>query len=85
MDRFANAWQQVIDRHEMLRAIVLEDGTQQILPDVPRYEIPLEDFRAQDQAATDAGLQAVRDRLSHQVILQATAGPLFELARIALR
>ena len=39
---FSAAWQKVIDRHEMLRAIVLQDGTQQILSDVPDYEIRVE-------------------------------------------
>jgi len=79
MPRFAAAWQKVIDRHEMLRAIVLEDGTQQILANVPPYEIPLQDFRGQDEAAAEAGLQTVRDRLSHQVI-PSDQWPLFELA-----
>jgi len=79
MKRFADAWQKVIDRHEMLRAIVLPDGTQQILSDVPPYDIPLQDLRGQDDSATEAGLQTVRERLSHQVI-PSDRWPLFELA-----
>jgi len=79
MPRFAAAWQKVIDRHEMLRAIVLPDGTQQILQDLPPYEIPVSDFRDQNEAVTTEGLQTVRDHLSHQVI-PSDRWPLFELA-----
>lgn len=32
-------WNQLIDKHDMLRAIVLEDGTQEVLRDVAEYPI----------------------------------------------
>src|SRR5262245_39088473 len=39
LDRFTLAWQRLIDRHDMLRAIVLATGQQQILEKVPDYKI----------------------------------------------
>jgi len=36
-ERLQAAWQMLIEHHDMLRAIVREDGRQQILIDVPRY------------------------------------------------
>ncbi|MFB2772733.1 amino acid adenylation domain-containing protein [Pelatocladus sp. BLCC-F211] len=72
------AWQRLVNRHDMLRAIVLPDGQQQILAQVPPYEIKVFDLRKQDSATVDAHLLATRDRLSHQ-LLPADQWPLFEL------
>src|SRR5262249_58278066 len=33
------AWQKLIDRHEMLRAVIRDDGLQHILPTTPHYQI----------------------------------------------
>jgi pyochelin synthetase len=38
-ERFQAALQIVIDRHEMLRCIVLPEGQQQVLASPPKYEI----------------------------------------------
>ena len=67
-DRFQRAWQKLIDRHDMLRAVVLSDGRQQVLESVPPYEIAVTDLREADETARSAHLQAIRDRLSHQVL-----------------
>src|SRR5437899_2595190 len=37
--RFARAFRRLVERHEMLRAIVRRDGTQQILQRVPPFAI----------------------------------------------
>ncbi|MBV9447181.1 MAG: amino acid adenylation domain-containing protein [Streptosporangiaceae bacterium] len=42
--RLSESLNQVIGRHDMLRAVVQPDGRQRILPDVPRYEIAVEDL-----------------------------------------
>ena len=47
LPRLERAWQKVIDRHPMLRAIVLPDGLQKILPEVPPYRFPTQDAQAQ--------------------------------------
>jgi len=79
LPRFEAAWQKVIDRHSMLRAIVLPDGTQQILADVPAYRVPTQDLSLQTHDMIEQGLKNTRDRLSHQV-LPSDVWPLFEIA-----
>ena len=78
IDRLNQAWQKLIDRHDMLRAIVLPDGQQQILEQVPRYEIQVFDLRGQDSETVASQLEATRDRLSHQ-ILPLEKWPQFEI------
>ena len=46
LDRFNVAWQTLIERHDMLRTLVLPDGRQQVLEQVPPYQIEVLDLRA---------------------------------------
>lgn len=62
----------------MLRAVVLPDGRQQILSEVPPYEFQILDLRGQDTEAVEASLAALREELSHQV-LNAEAWPGFDI------
>jgi amino acid adenylation domain-containing protein len=78
MERLNLAWQRLIDRHDMLRAIVLPDGQQQILDKVPRYNIEVLDLRRQEPETVKAELAAVRQRMSHQV-LPSDRWPLYEI------
>ena len=73
LPRLERAWQKVIDRHAMLRAIVLPDGVQKIVPETPPYRFPVQDLSELDDAGVRLGLDKERDRLSHQVI---PSGPL---------
>ncbi|MGH8076201.1 MAG: amino acid adenylation domain-containing protein, partial [Lysobacter sp.] len=78
ISRFVDAWNVLIDRHDMLRAIFLASGEQQILEHVPRYEFDVIDLEALDeQAALDSQL-ALRAQMSHQV-LPADRWPLFDI------
>ncbi|MBP0007661.1 MULTISPECIES: amino acid adenylation domain-containing protein [unclassified Roseofilum] len=76
-DRLEAVLVQIIARHDMLRAVVLPDGQQQILETVPPYKMKVLDLRECESAEIDARLEDIRDRLSHQ-ILQADLWPLFE-------
>jgi amino acid adenylation domain-containing protein/non-ribosomal peptide synthase protein (TIGR01720 family) len=78
VDLLCEAFQKVVARHEMLRAVVLEDGRQRILEDVGPYEIEVIDLRGLDSAAAAEQLRYTRDRMSHQV-LPADRWPLFEV------
>jgi amino acid adenylation domain-containing protein len=78
LKRLNAAWQRLIQRHEMLRAIFISHRQQQILEHVPHYEINLLDLRGQSQRRVAAQLQAIRQRMSHQV-LPAGRWPLFEI------
>ncbi|WP_399896667.1 amino acid adenylation domain-containing protein [Streptomyces sp. BBFR51] len=63
LDRLERAWNTLVRRHGMLRAVV-EDGHQRVLPDVPPLRIPVADAPAGDATEALAGLRA---RLSQQV------------------
>ncbi|HKV37637.1 MAG TPA: amino acid adenylation domain-containing protein [Blastocatellia bacterium] len=76
--KFKLAFQKLIDRHDMLRAIVLADGSQQVLATVPEYEIEYVDLSSHGAAELGSALESIRSRLSHQV-LPADRWPLFEI------
>lgn len=58
---------QLIARHDMLRAVILVDGMQQILDDVPPYDIAYVDLQEREPAATVQALAEIREEMSHQV------------------
>ncbi|MEV5651777.1 amino acid adenylation domain-containing protein, partial [Nocardia sp. NPDC052254] len=66
--RLETAWNQVVDRHPMLRAVIAADGTQRILDDPPPYRIPV----------LDGPVTAVRDEMSDH-LLDAGTWPLFDI------
>ena len=77
VERLNWALQQLIKRHDMLRAVVLPDGQQQILEQMPAYPFEVLDLKGQDEALVETQLKAIRERMSHQV-LPADQWPLFE-------
>ncbi|MBE9571658.1 MAG: amino acid adenylation domain-containing protein, partial [Proteobacteria bacterium] len=78
LERFNSALQQLIARHDMLRAVALPDGQQQILETVPPYEIKVSDLRRKEGDLVTSEIEAIRARMSHQVI-PAEQWPLFEI------
>ncbi|MDE3091618.1 MAG: non-ribosomal peptide synthetase, partial [Chloroflexota bacterium] len=78
LERLTAALNQVIARHEMLRAIALPTGEQQILAVTQPYVIPVLDLRDFSEAAQTEQLAAVREELSHQV-LPTDQSPLFDI------
>jgi pyochelin synthetase len=83
LDRFARAWRRLIQRHDMLRAVILPDGRQQILGSVPEYQIETVDLRGKDAQSVIYGLDSIRRRMSHQV-LNVERWPLFEICATLL-
>ncbi|MEM7760800.1 MAG: amino acid adenylation domain-containing protein [Cyanobacteria bacterium P01_A01_bin.40] len=83
LERLNWALQQLIDRHDMLRAIILPDGQQQVQQTVPPYQMQVVDLRIKDEDVVCQKLQEIRDRLSHQVI-PADRWPLFEFCATLL-
>jgi amino acid adenylation domain-containing protein len=78
LERLSRAWQRLIERHEMLRAVVLPEGQQRILEQTPRYEIVLEDLEGVEESAARQKQEQIRGEMSHQV--RATdQWPLFEI------
>jgi amino acid adenylation domain-containing protein len=66
IDRLELAVRVLIDRHDMLRAVILADGRQKVLQSVPGYTIQRIDLRT--AASIDDELESLRQRLSHEVI-----------------
>ncbi|MGW4889594.1 amino acid adenylation domain-containing protein [Streptomyces murinus] len=72
-----SAWNALITRHDMLRAVVHEDGYQQVLPKVPRCRVAVTDLR-EAPGRRAAHLERVRAELGHRTY-DTTRWPLFEL------
>jgi yersiniabactin nonribosomal peptide synthetase len=77
-ERLSLAFNRLVERHEMLRAVLRTDDTQSIVKQVPAYSIPIADLRAGEQAAVAAELAKTRAQMSDQV-LPLSAWPPFDL------
>jgi amino acid adenylation domain-containing protein len=78
VERLNLAWQKLILRHDMLRAVILLDGQQQIQSTVPDYEIEVLDLCGQLPQAITTRLEDIRHQMSHEV-LPAERFPLFKI------
>lgn len=72
------AWNTLVRRHGMLRAVVDADGQQRVLPDVPEYRVSVADLSAASAAEFDAHIESVRAELA-QYVAPADRWPLFEI------
>jgi yersiniabactin nonribosomal peptide synthetase len=81
IDRLARAWDRLVTRHEMLRAVFDDDGRQRILPEVPPVRIPVTAAGPDDAQAT---LAALRREMSHQR-LDTDCWPLFDVRAVHYR
>jgi acyl transferase domain-containing protein/non-ribosomal peptide synthetase component F/acyl carrier protein len=78
VDRFNQAFLHVIKRHDMLRAVILPDGLQHVLEEVPPYKIEVLDLRGEDPEKMASQVEAIRSRMSHQEFA-VDRWPLFEI------
>ncbi|AEV37836.1 Putative peptide synthetase [Pseudovibrio sp. FO-BEG1] len=81
--QFEDAVNKVIARHPMLRAVIKEDGTQQILESVPRFtieDIPADDWNSN---AFQAATKRLRSKMSHQVT-DCSQWPLFDIRAVTV-
>ncbi|MHA6628752.1 type I polyketide synthase [Pseudonocardia sichuanensis] len=67
LDRYERAWQATIARHPMLRAVVTEDGRNQLLAEVPAYRVRRHDLTALPVDEAEERLANLRRTLSHRV------------------
>ncbi|MDJ0837507.1 MAG: amino acid adenylation domain-containing protein [Acidobacteriota bacterium] len=67
LQRLQDAWNKLIQRHDMLRAVFDEDGTQRIQEHTPAYIVPIRDLTHENPAERDAQLAEIRETMSHMV------------------
>ncbi|MFP8960545.1 SDR family NAD(P)-dependent oxidoreductase [Streptomyces nanhaiensis] len=67
VERYQAAWNAVIGRHGMLRAVITPDGHNLVLPQVLEYRIPVTDLSGRAPAEAERRLAELRDRLSRRV------------------
>ncbi|MCW8128235.1 non-ribosomal peptide synthetase [Microbulbifer halophilus] len=78
IELFEDAVNRLIDRHDVLRMIVQDDGLQRTLRGPGRYLVPFRDLRELDPAAREAALLTTREEMSHHVF-DPKRWPLFDL------
>lgn len=67
INRLNQAWKKLVARHGMLRAVVHENATQQILPTVYFPPTPIIDLRGLSESAFHCILDTIRERMSHEM------------------
>ncbi|MFJ7240360.1 amino acid adenylation domain-containing protein [Streptomyces olivaceus] len=64
VERVTAVWRELVERHDMLRAVVHHDGYQQVLADVPDLYVACDDLTGLPAADAEAELARTRARLS---------------------
>ncbi|MEU5305615.1 amino acid adenylation domain-containing protein [Streptomyces noursei] len=77
-DRAEHAWNQLVARHGMLRAVIDPGGHQRIMPTAPALALPVTDVRGADADRVRTALEKAREEMGHRVY-DTTAWPLFDL------
>ncbi|MEY9345897.1 amino acid adenylation domain-containing protein [Bradyrhizobium japonicum] len=78
LERLAGAIRRLVDRHDMLRAVIDENGMQRVLASIPREPLSVEDLSGLAEVEIQSRIEATRARLSHQRF-DSSKWPLFEL------
>jgi pyochelin synthetase len=76
--RLQRAWDALVKRHDMLRAVIEADGWQQVLRDAPPFQIAVADLRAAAPAEVQTRIEASRGELDHRTYAPGQ-WPLFDL------
>jgi amino acid adenylation domain-containing protein len=66
--RLRRAWHRLVERHDMLRAVITDDGRQRVQPDAPPAPLPVFDLRSLDDEPAGRGCRAIRRLLSHECV-----------------
>ncbi len=81
--RLGEAVDRLVERHDMLRAIVAPDGRQVVLSKVPRFPLEVRDASAASEPEREQTLSEVRTRLTESM-LPTDRWPLFEIVACQL-
>jgi pyochelin synthetase len=66
-DRLQQAWDGLVRRHDTLRMVICEDGTQRVLPVLRDTRIAVADLRGASGDTVEKAIAGIRDELSHKV------------------
>lgn len=83
LERFQHGLRLEIERHPMLRAIILPNGMQRILEKTPDYRMEIGDLRHLDRPAQEQLIYQERQRMSHYVF-PGDQWPLYEFKAFRL-
>ena len=83
LEKFNAALVKLIERHDMMRAIVMEGGQQKIMEQVPAYVVRTYDFRHESDVVKKTRMLALRAEMSAQ-LLPADTWPLFDIRAVRL-
>lgn len=72
------AWNQLIARHDMLRAVIASEGSQRVLAEVGHYKVAVADLRGATRDQLQQGVQQIRQAME-QKLYPTEQWPLFEL------
>uniref|UniRef100_A0AAU3GMR0 Phenyloxazoline synthase MbtB n=1 Tax=Streptomyces sp. NBC_01401 TaxID=2903854 RepID=A0AAU3GMR0_9ACTN len=65
VERVATVWDELVQRHDMLRAVIHGDGYQQVLPEVPALDVTVDDLSSlTDVSEAEAAVERTRARMS---------------------
>ncbi|MBS2549392.1 amino acid adenylation domain-containing protein [Catenulispora sp. NL8] len=78
LERLERALGAMIDRHDMLRAVVTPDGYQRVLPEVPAYRIKTVDLRSEQPDIREQSLHAIHEQM-RDMVFDTALWPLFEI------
>ncbi|MFF7407950.1 amino acid adenylation domain-containing protein [Streptomyces lydicus] len=78
LDRLAASFRHLVDRHDMLRAVVSRDGHQRVLAEVPDYRIATVDLRTCDDAERSRRLAEIHEEMRDQTF-DTEVWPLFDI------
>ncbi len=76
--RLNEAWNQLISHHEMLRTVIMQNGTQRILQSCPRYECRVIRISTNEGQGKADQIARLRDQMSHKIYV-ADQWPFFEI------
>ena len=72
------AWNRLIARHDMLRAVIASEGSQRVLAEVAHYPVAVSDLRGASEEQQRQGVQQIRQAME-QKLYPTEQWPLFEL------
>lgn len=83
LHRFNRSINKLIHRHPVLRSVILKSGKQQILSDIPQYDMQIENLKDMLPSKQQERIEKERERMSHH-IFDTECWPLFEFKAFKL-